>query len=238
MINWLERTELMVGENGIEKLKDSHVLIAGVGGVGGYAVEQIVRAGVGKITIIDADVVNPTNRNRQMPALVSTDGMKKVDIVKERCLDINPKIKIVASDIFLNDETIQELFSNMNYDFVVDAIDTLSPKVALIQEAVKRNIPIISSMGAGGKMDPSKVFISDISKSYNCNLARMVRKRLHKSDVHRGITVVFSPEDVDPSHVIHIEGEQYKKTTVGTISYMPALFGIYAASHVIRELLK
>ena len=238
MINWLERTELMVGENGIEKLMDSHVLIAGVGGVGGYAVEQIVRAGVGKITIIDADVVNPTNRNRQMPALVSTDGMKKVDIVKERCLDINPKIKIVASDIFLNDETIQELFSNMNYDFVVDAIDTLSPKVALIQEAVKRNIPIISSMGAGGKMDPSKVFISDISKSYNCNLARMVRKRLHKSDVHRGITVVFSPEDVDASHVIHIEGEQYKKTTVGTISYMPALFGIYAASHVIRELLK
>lgn len=238
MINWLERTELMVGENGIEKLMDSHVLIAGVGGVGGYAVEQIVRAGVGKITIIDADVVNPTNRNRQMPALVSTDGMKKVDIVKERCLDINPKIKIVASDIFLNDETIQELFANMDYDFVVDAIDTLSPKVALIQEAVKRNIPIISSMGAGGKMDPSKVFISDISKSYNCNLARMVRKRLHKSDVHRGITVVFSPEDVDPGHVIHIEGEQYKKTTVGTISYMPALFGIYAASHVIRELLK
>ncbi len=238
MVNWLERTEIMVGAENIEKLKDAHVLIAGVGGVGSYAVEQIVRAGVGKITIIDADVFNPTNRNRQLPALVSTDRLKKVEVVKERCLDINPKLKIIASDIFLTEETIQELFANMNYDFVVDAIDTLSPKVALIQEAVKKNIPIVSSMGAGGKFDPSKVTISDISKSYNCNLARMVRKRLYKTDIRRGITVVFSPEEIDPSHIIHIEGEQFKKTTVGTISYMPAVFGIFIASHVLRELLK
>ncbi len=237
MSNWLERTELMVGSEKLEKLKKAHVLVAGVGGVGSYAVEQIVRSGVGNITIIDADVVNPSNRNRQLPALVSNEGKKKVEVVKERCLDINPHLNIIASDIFLDEVSIPQLFTQ-KFDFVVDAIDTLTPKVLLIYEAVRLGIPLISSMGAGGKLDPSKITITDIANSYQCKLARMVRKRIHKMGLHSGFSVVFSPEEVDDSHIIHLEGEQYKRTTVGTISYMPATFGIYAASHVIRELLK
>lgn len=237
MANWQERTQIMLGTDGIEQLKSAHVLIAGVGGVGSYAVEQLVRAGIGNITIVDADVVNPSNRNRQLPALLSTEALKKVEVVKQRCLDINPELNITTYDIFLKEELIPELIDSQKFDFVVDAIDTLSPKVFLIAETVKRKIPLISSMGAGGKLDPSKISITDISKSYHCNLARMVRKRLHKLNIHKGFSVVFSPEEVDDEMIIHVEGEQNKKTTVGTISYMPAMFGCYVASYVIRKLL-
>lgn len=237
MANWQERTQIMLGTDGIEQLKNAHVLIAGVGGVGSYAVEQLVRAGIGNITIVDADVVNPSNRNRQLPALLSTEALKKVEVVKQRCLDINPELNITTYDIFLKEELIPELIDSQKFDFVVDAIDTLSPKVFLIAETVKRKIPLISSMGAGGKLDPSKISITDISKSYHCNLARMVRKRLHKLNIHKGFSVVFSPEEVDDEMIIHVEGEQNKKTTVGTISYMPAMFGCYVASYVIRKLL-
>ena len=238
MINWLERTELMVGVEKLEKLKNSHIMVAGVGGVGAYAVEQIVRAGIGNITIIDADVVNPSNRNRQLPALVSTNGKRKIDIVRDRCLDINPTINITTSNQFLTEENIPLLYTNQKYDFVVDAIDTLTPKVHLIYETLKHNIPLISSMGAGGKLDPTKIAIADVVDSYNCKLARMVRKRLHKLGVRDGFSVVFSPEDVDITNVLHVDGELFKRSTVGTISYMPAIFGCYVASHVIRELLK
>lgn len=237
MANWQERTQIMLGKDGLERLKNSNILVAGVGGVGSYAVEQLVRAGIGNLTIVDADVVNPSNRNRQLPALVSTETVKKVEVVKQRCLDINPELNITTHDIFLKEELIPDLIDSQKFDFVVDAIDTLSPKVYLIFETVKRNIPLISSMGAGGKVDPSKITITDISKSYHCNLARMVRKRLHKLNVHKGFSVVFSPEEVDDEMIIHVEGEQNKKTTVGTISYMPAMFGCYAASHVLRKLL-
>lgn len=237
MANWQERTQIMLGADGIEQLKNAHVLIAGVGGVGSYAVEQLVRAGIGNITIVDADVVNPSNRNRQLPALLSTEALKKVEVVKQRCLDINPELNITTYDIFLKEELIPELIDSQKFDFVVDAIDTLSPKVFLIAETIKRKIPLISSMGAGGKLDPSKISITDISKSYHCNLARMVRKRLHKLNIHKGFSVVFSPEEVDDEMIIHVEGEQNKKTTVGTISYMPAMFGCYVASYVIRKLL-
>lgn len=237
MANWQERTQIMVGADGLERLRNANVLVAGVGGVGSYAVEQLVRAGIGNITIVDADVVNPSNRNRQLPALVSTESIKKVEVVKQRCLDINPELNITTHDIFLKEELIPDLIDSQKFDFVVDAIDTLSPKVYLIFETVKRNIPLISSMGAGGKVDPSKITIKDISKSYHCNLARMVRKRLHKLNIHKGFSVVFSPEEVDDEMIIHVEGEQNKKTTVGTISYMPAMFGCYVGSHVIRNLL-
>lgn len=237
MANWQERTQIMVGADGLERLRNANVLVAGVGGVGSYAVEQLVRAGIGNITLVDADVVNPSNRNRQLPALISTETIKKVEVVKQRCLDINPELNITTYDIFLKEELIPELIDFQKYDFVVDAIDTLSPKVYLILETVKRNIPLISSMGAGGKLDPSKISITDISKSYHCNLARMVRKRLHKLNIHKGFSVVFSPEEVDDEMIIHVEGEQNKKTTVGTISYMPAMFGCYVGSHVIRNLL-
>lgn len=237
MANWQERTQIMVGADGLERLRNANVLVAGVGGVGSYAVEQLVRAGIGNITLVDADVVNPSNRNRQLPALISTETIKKVEVVKQRCLDINPELNITTYDIFLKEELIPELIDFQKYDFVVDAIDTLSPKVYLIFETVKRNIPLISSMGAGGKLDPSKISITDISKSYHCNLARMVRKRLHKLNIHKGFSVVFSPEEVDDEMIIHVDGEQNKKTTVGTISYMPAMFGCYVGSHVIRNLL-
>lgn len=224
-----------MGKAGIEKLQQAHVLVAGVGGVGSYAAEMIVRAGIGEITLIDADVVKPSNRNRQLPALSSTEDQLKVDVMARRLLDINPYVKINKIDYFIRQELIPEIL-NQKLDYVVDAIDSLSPKVFLIVHTLQREIPLISSMGAGGKMDPAQVKIADISESYNCKLARMIRKRLTKFGIKKGFEVVFSPEEVNKDHVIFVEDEQNKKTTVGTISYMPALFGIMAASQVIRKL--
>jgi tRNA A37 threonylcarbamoyladenosine dehydratase len=234
-MEWLSRTELLLGKAGIEKLQKAHVLVAGVGGVGSYAAEMIVRAGIGEITLIDADVVKASNRNRQLPALSSTEDQLKVDVMARRLLDINPYVKINKIDYFIRQELIPDIL-NQKLDYVVDAIDSLSPKVFLIVHTLQREIPIISSMGAGGKMDPSQVKIGDISESYNCKLARMIRKRLTKFNIKKGFEVVFSPEEVNKDHVIFVEDEQNKKTTVGTISYMPALFGIMAASQVIRKL--
>lgn len=234
-MEWLSRTELLLGKAGIEKLQKAHVLVAGVGGVGSYAAEMIVRAGIGEITLIDADVVKASNRNRQLPALSSTEDQLKVDVMARRLLDINPYVKINKIDYFIKQELIPEIL-NQKLDYVVDAIDSLSPKVFLIVHTLQREIPLISSMGAGGKMDPAQVKVADISESYNCKLARMIRKRLTKFGIKKGFEVVFSPEEVNKDHVIFVEDEQNKKTTVGTISYMPALFGIMAASQVIRKL--
>ena len=234
-MEWLSRTELLLGKEGIEKLQKAHVLVAGVGGVGSYAAEMIVRAGVGEVTLIDADVVKPSNRNRQLPALSSTEDQLKVDVMARRLLDINPYVKINKIDYFIRQELIPEIL-NQKLDYVVDAIDSLSPKVFLIVRTLEREIPLISSMGAGGKLDPAQVRLADISESYNCKLARMIRKRLTKFGIKKGFEVVFSPEEVNKDHVIFVEDEQNKKTTVGTISYMPALFGIMAASQVIRKL--
>ncbi len=224
-----------MGKAGIEKLQQAHVLVAGVGGVGSYAAEMIVRAGIGEITLIDADVVKASNRNRQLPALSSTEDQLKVDVMARRLLDINPYVKINKIDYFIKQELIPDIL-NQKLDYVVDAIDSLSPKVFLIVHTLQNEIPLISSMGAGGKMDPAQVQIADISESYNCKLARMIRKRLTKFGIKKGFEVVFSPEEVNKDHVIFVEDEQNKKTTVGTISYMPALFGIMAASQVIRKL--
>jgi tRNA A37 threonylcarbamoyladenosine dehydratase len=234
-MEWLSRTELLLGKAGIEKLQKAHVLVAGVGGVGSYAAEMIVRAGIGEITLIDADVVKASNRNRQLPALSSTEDQLKVDVMARRLLDINPYVKINKIDYFIRQELIPEIL-NQKLDYVVDAIDSLSPKVFLIVHTLQREIPLISSMGAGGKMDPAQVKLADISESYNCKLARMIRKRLTKFNIKKGFEVVFSPEEVNKDHVIFVADEQNKKTTVGTISYMPALFGIMAASQVIRKL--
>lgn len=235
METWFSRTELLLGEDRINYLKSKHVLIAGVGGVGAYAAEMICRAGIGKITIVDSDVVQPSNINRQLIALHSTIGRPKVDILKERLSDINPDLVINAKDVFLQDDRIPELLDSDSYDFVVDAIDTLSPKVFLITHALTRKINIISSMGAGGKTDPSKIGIADISKSYNCNLARFVRKRLHKMNIRKGFPVVFSTEQADHNAIL-VNDEQNKKSTVGTISYMPAIFGCTLASYVLRNI--
>lgn len=227
----------MLGDEGVALLSKAHVLVVGLGGVGAYAAEQICRAGVGKMTIVDGDVVEATNRNRQLPALISNTGKPKAEILAERFRDINPELDVRVVNEYLKDEQIIELLDADQYDYVVDAIDTLTPKVLLIQNAFQRNIPIVSSMGAGGKFDPQQIKSADISKSYNCNLARMLRKRLYKLGIRKGIQVVFSPEDVDKKRV-RIEESRNKKSAVGTISYMPPLFGCHIASVVLRNLLK
>lgn len=235
-MEWLSRTALLLGEEKLEKLKKAHVLVAGVGGVGSFAAEMLVRAGIGSLSIVDADVVKPSNRNRQLPALSSTEDKLKVEVMGQRLLDINPQLKLHTHAVFLKDEGIPALLDSSNFDYVVDAIDSLAPKVFLILHTMNKKIPLISSMGAGGKLDPSQVRITDLSKSYNCKLARMLRKRLSKFQLKKGFDVVFSPEEVNKAHVVFVEDEQNKKTTVGTISYMPALFGLLAASQVIRNL--
>ncbi|MCL2073037.1 MAG: tRNA threonylcarbamoyladenosine dehydratase [Marinilabiliaceae bacterium] len=234
---WLSRTELLIGQEKVAKLQNAHVLVVGLGGVGAFAAEMLARAGVGTLTIVDSDVIKPSNRNRQILALKSTENKHKVKLMKERLLDINPEISINTVQQFLNRNNITDLLTE-RYDYVIDAIDTLSPKLFLIVNTIKNNYPLISSMGAGGKIDPFKVKIDDISKSYNCMLARMIRKKLNKFGIKRGFDVVFSTELVNKSAVIFVEDEPNKKTTVGTLSYMPAIFGIFAASKVIRELIK
>ena len=236
MDNWCERTELMFGSSDLEKLKSANILIVGVGGVGASAAEMLVRAGVGNITIVDADKVSLSNCNRQLVALHSTVGKSKVDVLAERLSDINPELKINKIEAFIKDEFTVELLADNNFSFIVDAIDTLAPKVFLLAEAVKRGIPVVSSMGSGGKLNPAMVKIDDISKSDYCKLARMVRKRLHRLGIRKGITVVYSAEVVPPERIIETVGEQNKKSNVGTVSYMPAIFGCYIASYVIRYL--
>ncbi|MCF8294879.1 MAG: tRNA threonylcarbamoyladenosine dehydratase [Bacteroidales bacterium] len=237
MTEWLDRTRMLLGEEGLERLSKAHVLVVGLGGVGAYAAEMICRAGIGELTIVDGDVVHPTNRNRQLSALISTEGMPKAAVIASRLLDINPELKLNVIAEYIKDDRMIDIL-NHPYDYVVDAIDTLAPKVFLIFHSLQKNLRVVSSMGAGGKFDPSAIKIADISNSYNCTLARMLRKRLHKLGVHKGFKVVFSSEFHDKTKVCITEGEANKKTTVGTISYFPAIFGCFAASVVIRELLE
>lgn len=234
--NWNTRTELLFGADQMERLAHSHVLVVGLGGVGAYAAEQICRAGVGRMTIVDADTVNESNINRQLPALHSTLGQPKAEVVARRLLDINPRLKLTVLNEFLRDERTEEVLSATQYDFVVDAIDSLSPKIFLMHYAYTHDIPIISSMGAGAKVDPAQVKIDDLSKSMNCTLAKVVRKRLRPMGVHKGIPVVYSSELPNPDAIVEIENEQNKRSTAGTVSYMPAIFGCYLASYVIRKL--
>lgn len=235
-MEWLTRTELLLGKEKLEKLNKAHILIAGLGGVGSYAAEQLCRAGIGNMTIVDGDTIDISNINRQLPALHSTVGKSKAQVVAQRLKDINPNINLIIIEDFLKDEKIPELLKN-NYDYVVDAIDTLAPKVFLIYNVVQAGLKLISSMGSGGKMDPTKITIADVKKSYNCNLARMLRKRLHRLGIRKGFKVIFSPEEVSKDAVILQESEN-KKSNVGTISYMPAIFGCYCASVVISDLIK
>lgn len=233
---WLSRTELMIGEEKLIALNEKHVMVAGMGGVGAMAAEQICRAGIGKITIIDGDTVHSSNRNRQLPALKSTEGIFKTEVMAKRLLDINPDLKLTVVNEYINDERISEILQP-GFDYIVDAIDTLSPKVQLLYNCVQLGLQVVSSMGAGGKYDPSQIHVSDIDESYNCKLAYYIRKRLHVMGVWKGIKVIFSPEVVNRSSVILQEGESNKKSNVGTISYMPAIFGCYCASVVLRDLL-
>ena len=234
---WLERTELLLGKEKLELLRNAHVLIVGLGGVGAYAAEMIARAGVGTLTIADADMVSESNINRQLIALHSTVNSYKADLVKQRLIDINQNINIISIIKYIRDDETDVLLDSSNYDYIVDAIDTLSPKVNLIKGAIDRHIPLVSSMGSGAKTDPTQVQISDISKTHHCPLAHMLRKRLHRLGIRKGFHAVFSPEPVREGSMILTE-ETNKKSNVGTISYMPAIFGCFCASVVIRGLCK
>lgn len=236
MTNWFSRTELLLGEEKLNKLRDAHVLVVGVGGVGAYAAEMICRAGVGRMTIVDGDTVNITNINRQLVALHSTIGESKVDVLAKRLLDINPDLKLTARQEYLKDDSIPALLDADQYTFIVDAIDTLSPKCNLIVNALRRKIKIVSSMGAGAKVDPTKIKFADISATSECALAEAVRKRLQKMGIRRGLPVVFTTEQADRNAVFESDTEQNKKSTVGTISYLPAIFGCFLASYVIRKI--
>ena len=236
MEDWKQRTRLLLGEEKMERLQQAHVLVVGLGGVGAYAAEMICRAGVGRMTIVDADTVQPTNINRQLPALHSTMGREKAEVLAARFKDINPDIQLTVLPVFLKDDNIPELLDAARYDFIVDAIDTLAPKCYLIAEALKRHIKIVSSMGAGAKSDITQIRFADIWDTYHCGLSKAVRKRLQKLGIKRKLPVVFSTEQADPKAVLLTEDEQNKKSTCGTVSYMTAVFGCYLAEYVIKRL--
>jgi tRNA A37 threonylcarbamoyladenosine dehydratase len=235
MNNWLSRTELLIGADKLNKLKSSRVLIVGLGGVGAYAAEMICRTGVGSMTVVDGDTIHQSNRNRQLIALKSTEGKTKAEIMGARLSDINPELKLTIVNEYIRDERMIEILDT-GFDYVVDAIDTLSPKVFLIYHSLQRKIPVVSSMGSGGKFDPLRISITDISETTDCTLARILRKRLHKLGVREGFAAVWSPETGDKAKVLRATGEKNKASIVGTVSYMPAAFGIACASVVIRDL--
>jgi tRNA A37 threonylcarbamoyladenosine dehydratase len=233
---WMDRTKLLLGEDKLSKLINSNVLVVGLGGVGGIAAEMIARAGVGKMTIVDADTVDPTNRNRQIPALKSTEGILKTDVLKERLLDINPDLELTVVPEYFRDELTHKILDEGNFDYALDCIDTLSPKVFFIKACLDRKIPLVSSMGAGSKVDPTQVKVADIANTYNCKLAKYTRKYLYKFGIYKGVTVVFSAEQAGLDANIILVGARNKKSAPGTISYMPAVFGCTVASVAIRGL--
>ncbi|MBP5391223.1 MAG: tRNA threonylcarbamoyladenosine dehydratase [Bacteroidales bacterium] len=235
MEDFRERTILQVGEEGMALLSSSRVAVIGLGGVGAMAAEMIARAGVGNIIVADSDVYSITNKNRQIAAFDSTLGQKKTEVIRQRLLDINPDIKVTVIDEYLTEENIPSLIPEA--DFVIDAIDTMSPKIALIKFCMDRKIPLVSSMGAGAKWDATKVRVTDISKSFNCPLAYMLRKRLRKVGISKGFKAVFSEELPIREAIVPFEERNHKSRT-GTISYMPAVFGCVCAQAAIKSILK
>jgi len=234
---WDARTALLLGSEKNEILQNAHVLIVGLGGVGAYAAEQLCRAGIGKMTLIDADIIHASNRNRQLCALISTEGKYKADILAERLRDINPSIQLDVIKEYIKEMRLIDIVKTAKYDYVIDAIDTLTPKIQLIHQTLQSGLRLVSSMGAGGKIDPSKVSIADISQTHICTLAEALRKRLHKLGIYSGFKTVFSTEIIPQQAFVLIKSEANKKTSVGSISYMPPLFGCLIASVVIREIL-
>jgi tRNA A37 threonylcarbamoyladenosine dehydratase len=233
--SWMERTTLLVGNKGLEKLNNAHVLIVGLGGVGSYAAEAIARSGVGKMTIIDGDTVDPTNRNRQLQALTSTHGLNKAVLMGERIKLINPEVDLTVIESFKNPDDMKD-FMTQKFTYVIDAIDSISPKLYLLQTAYFNSQRIISSMGAGGKMDPTKIQVVDIAQTYNCPMAQYVRKRLRYMNIYKGINSVFSTELPAKHSIMKTDGSKFKKSAYGTISYLPAAFGLTCASVVIRDI--
>ena len=236
--HWISRTTALIGDEKLTKLNKSHVLVVGLGGIGSFAAEFIARAGVGKMTIVDGDVVDPTNRNRQLPAMSSTHGVSKADWMATRIKDINPEIELNVIKEFLSPEKAYEIVSLHEYDYIIDAIDSITPKLNLLKAAYTLKKKIIMSGGAGGKLDPTKLMVADLSKTYNCVFVKTVRKRLKKYKIYKGIKVVFSTELPDKHSLIMTDGTNFKKSAYGTISYLPAAFGGVCASVVIRDLIK
>lgn len=236
-ISWLSRTQLMVGEEGLQKLQNAHILIVGLGGVGSFAAEFIARAGIGTMTIVDGDVVDPSNRNRQLPALATTHGQSKADLMAERLLAINPDLKLTVVKEFLTPQKVRDILNATTYDYVMDCIDSITPKLTLLVTALEYKYPLISSMGAGGKYDPTQLKVADLFDTYECLLAHYVRKRLKKYGITSGVKAVFSTEKVQKDSLMLTDGNNFKRSAYGTISYLPATFGSVCASVVIRELL-
>ena len=236
-IAWLGRTNLLIGDENLNRLIQSHVMVVGLGGVGSYAAEFICRSGIGRMTIIDGDVVDASNRNRQLPALATNHGQSKAAIMAERLLAINPELRLTVINEFINPEMVGELFTEKP-DYIIDAIDSITPKLTFIKLAYELKLPMVSSMRAGGKLDPTKLQVADISKTYNCPFAQQLRKMLKKDKIYKGIKVVFSPEQNNKESLMMTDGSNYKKSAYGTMSYLPATFGAVVASVAIRDLME
>ena len=236
-ISWLSRTTLLIGQENLKKLIQSHVLVIGLGGVGSFAAEFICRSGIGAMTIVDGDVVDPTNRNRQLPALATNHGESKAGIMAERLKAINPELTLHVIKTFINPEAVEVILETARYDYIIDAIDSVTPKVTFLTGAVKRNIPIVSSMGAGGKFDPTLLKVADISKTIICPFAQQVRKNLKKAGIYKGFKAVYSPEAPAKESLMYTDGSNFKKSAYGTMSYLPATFGAVCASVVIRDIM-
>ena len=242
-MRWFARTEQLLGPEGFHRLQHSRVAICGLGGVGSFACEALARAGVGHLRLVDHDLVNPTNLNRQLLALRSTLGLPKVEVAAARVLDINPECQVDARRAFLNNDTVAELLLP-RVDLVIDAIDSVNAKCALLQAAVEGGLPIVSSMGAGGRFDGGQVFTGDLSETRQCPLASVIRQRMGRRGIRRGVRCVYSLEpcrnDLAPNPLdveVH-DGPGRPRTPLGTLSYMPAIFGLRVAQEAIRLLLE
>lgn len=231
--DWMQRTGMLLGSGTLSRLGKSTVAVIGVGGVGGYAAEMLARSGVGRLVLVDSDTVAETDLNRQITALHSTLGRSKCSVLEQRLKDINPDLSVIIEEAYVEPDGIEGLLGKYAIDFLVDAIDTLSPKLALICHCVKSGLPFVSSMGSGAKTDATAVRISDISKSHNCPLAYIIRKKLRKSGISKGFKVVYSEELPDRNAIVESEGRN-KKSLVGTVSYIPAVFGCACAQVAIE----
>ena len=227
------RTSLLLNEEKMNNLKNAHVVVFGVGGVGGYVVEGLVRSGLGKITIIDNDTVNHTNLNRQIIALETTIGKLKIDVLKERILAINPNCEVICYDEFITFDNIDKIDMN-GADYIVDAVDTITAKIAIISKAKELNIPVISSMGAGNRIDPTQIRFADINQTKNCPLAKVIRYELKKREI-KNVKCIYSLE-LPVELTKEIINPENGKVVIGSISYMPSIFGLMIASEVIKEI--
>lgn len=231
-----ERSHILIGDEGIKRLQDSHVFLAGMGGVGSFTAEALARMGVGEMTLVDHDVVSGSNMNRQLVALQSTIELSKADVMAERIKDINPDCKINIIKEFLTPESIPELLKQ-DFDVIVDAIDSMSSKATLLETAWRNKTPVFASMGAGGKLDPTQVRTGDIMKTSMCKLAKQLRGHLRKRGVGKGIQAVYSIEQPMPALPPESVGRGRPRAVNGTVSYMPSIFGLTLAGLVINHII-